>query len=313
MSGFLFEQVVFGPIKSRRLGISLGVNLLPLSRKACTFNCLYCECGWTKNVDDLITGSEQKKDSMNLPNQEGRDPIEGEAVSPGEWEDWTGEDFNLCRGGYDEMPGVEKMGYPDREIIRVELENKLSSMVDKRAMLTNITFAGNGEPTLHPDFEAIVEDTIALRNHFYPTASISVLSNASIADKESVIRALMKVDQNILKLDAGTNETFKKINNPRIAITLPEVIEKLKKFTGQMIIQTLFVKGSYRGIAFDNTTDAEIDAWLKHIEMLQPRAVMIYPIARETPIEDVRKISSEKLNMIARKVENLGVRTEVYN
>ncbi len=282
MSGFLFEQVVFGPIKSRRLGISLGVNLLPLNRKVCTFNCLYCECGWTKHADDLIT-------------QRG-----GEL--PG----------TRCSGVGDKMQGQEKRGFPDKNIICAELEKKLTSMVDKKAMLTNITFAGNGEPTLHPDFEEIVNDTIVLRNQYYPMAGISVLSNATFADREPVTRALMKVDQNILKLDAGTDETFQRINNPRIAITLPELIEKLKRFKGKMVIQTLFVKGKYRGTAFDNTTDAEVDAWLKHIDMLQPQSVMIYPIARDTPIEDVEKIAPEKLMEIARKVEALGIRAEVF-
>ena len=277
MSGFLFEQVVFGPIKSRRLGISLGVNLLPLNRKVCTFNCLYCECGWTENADA----------SKVL-------------------------DFQTCSRVGDKMRGREKTGFPDKNIIRAELEQKLASMADKKAMLTNITFAGNGEPTLHPEFEEIVNYTIALRNQYYPTAGISVLSNATLADKESVTRALMKVDQNILKLDAGTDKTFQRINNPRIVITLPELIEKLKRFKGKMVIQTLFVQGRYQGTAFDNTTDAEVDAWLKHIAVLQPQSVMIYPIARDTPIEDVQKIAPEKLMEIARKVEALGIRAEVY-
>jgi wyosine [tRNA(Phe)-imidazoG37] synthetase (radical SAM superfamily) len=258
MNGFLFEQIVFGPIRSRRLGISLGVNLLPLNKKLCSFNCLYCECGWT-------------------------------------------------------LPKTGKAVFPEREAIKMELEQRLASMQAKNAMLDAITFAGNGEPTLHPAFAEIIDDTMALRNKFYPGANITVLSNASKAGKPHIAAALKKIEQNILKLDAGTEETFQKINNPKSGITLAEILENLSLFTGQMIIQTLFVKGSHQGVPFDNTTEEELLAWLGHIERLQPRLVMIYPIARATAAEDVQKIRPEKLWEIAQRVEALGIATEVYN
>lgn len=258
MNGFLFEQVIFGPIKSRRLGISLGVNLLPLNKKHCTFNCLYCECGWT------------------LPSKD------------------------AC------------VSYPQRSEVQQQLETKLQAMKQKRSMLDTITFAGNGEPTIHPQFAEIIDDTIELRNKYFPHAKISVLSNASMAGDSAVAEALFKTEQNILKLDAGTQECFQKINNPKLNITLEQVLENLKKFSGQMIIQTLFVKGEFKGTWLDNTTDEEISAWLKHIEMLQPRLVMIYPIARATPAEGLEKVSQEKLMEIAHKVEALGIETEVF-
>ncbi len=258
MNGFLFEQIIFGPVRSRRLGISLGVNLLPLNIKHCTFNCLYCECGWTK------------------------------------------------------PKSKQCLTFPCREDIKKALEQKLLVMRNKNAMLDTITFAGNGEPTLHQEFSGIMDDAIALRNTHYPKARVAVLSNASLAGEKSIAGALMKADQNILKLDAGTNETFQKINNPRIKISLQKVLENLKQFKGQMIIQSLFVRGTYRGVAFDNTTDAELDAWLKHIDMLRPKLVMIYPIARATPTEDVEKVPMEDLQKIAAKVEALGIATEVY-
>jgi len=258
MNGFLFEQIIFGPVKSRRLGISLGVNLLPLNIKHCTFNCLYCECGWTK------------------------------------------------------PKSKECLTFPAREDIKKALEHKLVVMRNKRAMLDTITFAGNGEPTLHRDFAGIMDDTIALRDTHYPKARIAVLSNASLAGKKSVAEALLKADQNILKLDTGTDETFQKINNPRIKISLEQVLENLKQFKGQMIIQALFVRGTYQGVPFDNTTDAEVSAWLRHIDMLHPKLVMIYPIARATPTEDVEKVPMEALQQIAEKVEALGIPTEVY-
>ena len=258
MDGFLFEQIIFGPIKSRRLGISLGVNTLPLNVKHCTFNCLYCECGWTKPKNEAC------------------------------------------------------LTYPTRDDIRQALDVKLNAMHSKNAMLDTITFAGNGEPTLHKDFAGIIDDTIKLRDMHYPDAAIAVLSNASLAGSKDISDALKKVDRNILKLDAGTEETFQKINNPRIHISLEEVIQNLEAFRGKMIIQTLFTRGTYQGEPFDNATEEEVSAWLKHIEALQPELVMIYPIARATPADDVEKLDFEELQAIARRVEALGIATEVY-
>lgn len=258
MSGFLFEQIVFGPIRSRRLGISLGINLLPLDQKLCSFNCLYCECGW------------------------------------------TGPSRSNC------------ISWPNRQQVKQELEKKLAAMKGKNALLDTITFAGNGEPTLHPEFAQIIDDTIAVRNQYYPAASISVLSNASMAGDEQVAAALMKTEQNILKLDAGTQATFEKINNPAINISLEQTLANLMKFRGRMIIQTLFVQGDYHGLPIDNTTDEELEAWLGHLGLLQPRLVMIYPIARATPAEGLQKVSTQRLMEIAAKVEALGIATEVF-
>lgn len=258
MSGFLFEQIIFGPIRSRRLGISLGINLLPLNKKVCTFNCIYCECGWTPE------GAEQET------------------------------------------------GFPSKEDVVRYLEEKLSSMKEKKAMLTTITFAGNGEPTLHPDFAAIVDNTILLRNKYYPFANIAVLSNASTAGKESVSTALRKIDQSILKLDAGTEESFRQINQPRTRISLKQVLNNLKQFQGKLIIQTLFVRGLVNGKTFDNTTEEEVSQWLQHLKWLKPEVVMIYPIARATPAAGLEKIPQEELMQIAARVEKLGIITEVY-
>jgi wyosine [tRNA(Phe)-imidazoG37] synthetase (radical SAM superfamily) len=259
MSGFLFEQIIFGPIRSRRLGISLGVNLLPLNIKHCSFNCLYCECGWTG------------------PSSE------------------------------------ECLTWPSRKEIMEKLQEKLQSMASKKAMLSTITFAGNGEPTLHPEFPGIIDDTISLRDSLYPAARISVLSNASTAGDAGIAAALRKVEMNILKLDAGTEETFRMINNPHVPISLKQVLRNLEQFRGQMIIQALFVRGTINGLPFDNTSDTEVEEWLGHIERLRPASVMIYPIARATPTEDVQKVEPEKLAEIARKVEALGIPAEVYH
>ncbi len=257
MSGFLFEQIIFGPIRSRRLGISLGINLLPTYKKHCTYNCIYCECGLTPPPD----------------------------------------------------PEVH---YPKREEIKKALEQKLVAMKEKDSMLDSITFAGNGEPTIHPHFEDITNDTIELRNKYYPETVISVLTNASKVAAPGVAQALLKIEKPILKLDAGTNEMFQKLNNPRINTTLEEIIDNMMLLKGQAIIQTLFVRGTNGETYIDNTTEKEVSAWLNHLEKLQPILVMIYPIARETPVETLERINNRELMEIARRVEELGIETEVY-
>ena len=257
MSGFLFEQIVFGPIRSRRLGISLGVNLLPLNRKVCTYNCVYCECGWT------LASNQQ----------------------------------NIL---------------PDSNTVKLALETRLKALAEKNAIISSITFAGNGEPTLHPEFGNIIDSTIEIRNALYPEAKITVLSNGTQLERPEVASALRKVDQNILKLDAGSEHTYQILNQPGINFTLEHLVRLLKQFSGNLIIQSMFVRGAYNGASYDNTTDDEVQQWLQHLQYIRPQKVLIYPIARETPAGDSQKISFEILEQIARKVEACGINAEVY-
>ena len=258
MSGFLFSEVIFGPIKSRRLGISLGINLMPTNKKICNFNCIYCECGWTEQVDDI------------------------------------------------------KKTFCEREVVYSFLEEKLKLMSDEGDLLDSITFAGNGEPTLHPDFAGIVDDVILLRNKYYPEAKVTVLSNSLYLSKKDVFDTLLKVDNNILKLDAGTDKTFRQINRANKSYTLEEIVDNLKRFKGNVIIQTLFLKGEYEGEFIDNTTDEEVAAWLKCIIAIKPAYVMIYPIDRATPAADLIKLSRKELEVIAEKARANGIETKVY-
>ncbi len=259
MSGFLFEQVVFGPIKSRRLGISLGLNLLPEDEKHCTFNCLYCECGWTVPINK------------------------------------------------------RKLSFPPRDTIKSELENKLKAISGKGSFIDAITFAGNGEPTIHPDFCTVMKDTIGLRNSYFPDAKVVVLSNGTMTNNSHIRNALMMADINMLKLDAGTEETFQKLNNPIIKITLQEIVDNYKKFNGNFIVQTLFTRINYKGEIIDNTQPAELQAWLNILKKLKPALVTIYPIARDAPISEVEKISPGVLNKIGKMVEEAGLKVEIYN
>ncbi|MEN8225808.1 MAG: radical SAM protein [Bacteroidota bacterium] len=258
MGGFLFHDTVFGPVMSRRLGVSLGINLLPVDYKYCTFNCIYCECGWT-----------HKK------------------------------------------PAGSK-GLPDRKTVKKLLEAKLISIKKEGSAPDAITFAGNGEPTIHPDFAAIIDDTIALRNTYFPNARITVLSNASMLHRNDVFNALLQLDNNIQKLDAGNERMFQLINKPAGKLSLEKVVEQLTRFKGKLIIQTIFLKGEHNGTFIDNTKEEEVESWLKILKQLAPAYVMIYPVDRETPEQNIEKISFEALNKIAEKVKQIGIKTKVF-
>lgn len=258
MPTFLFDEIIFGPVKSRRLGVSLGINLLPVNRKICNFDCIYCECGWT---------------------QKG-------------------------------VVGGEKL--PTRKAVYEALEKKLSAMKEKGKAPDVITFAGNGEPTMHPEFPAIIDDTITLRNKYFQDAKIAVLSNSTAITKPAIKNALLKVDSNILKLDSALDDTIKIHNQPKMNIKANELIEQLQQFNGRLIIQTLFVRGIFEGRKIDNTTLEEIDAWLKAIDIIKPEEVMIYTFSRDTPDgNDLKKVPLNDLRHIASLVEKLGIKTQV--
>jgi len=257
MSTFLFDQIIFGPVKSRRLGVSLGVNLLPTDSKVCSFNCIYCECGWTPKKRE------------------------------------------------------QKAVLPTREIVRQKMEEKLTEMVESNELPDIITFAGNGEPTLHPDFEGIIDDTIELRDRLTPNARIAVLSNATRLHKASVIRALLKVEDNIQKLDSAFEETIQRIDCPVSNFKLENVVENLKLFKGKVIIQTLFLRGSFDGEIIDNTTEEELAEWLKLVTEIKPSQVMIYTIDRDTPASGLEKVKIDELQKIAYRVRAVGFDVQV--
>ena len=257
MSTFLFDQIIFGPVKSRRLGVSLGVNLMPTDSKVCSFDCIYCECGWTPKKRE------------------------------------------------------KKAILPSREIVRQKMEEKLAEMVENNELPDVITFAGNGEPTLHPEFEGIIDDTIELRNQLAPKARIAVLSNATMLHKASVVRALLKVEDNIQKLDSGFEETIRKIDCPASTFNLNAVVENLKSFSGKVIIQTLFLRGNFKGEIIDNTTEDEIAAWLKLVAEIKPSQVMIYTIDRDTPATGLEKIKLDELELIAFRAREIGFTVQV--
>jgi wyosine [tRNA(Phe)-imidazoG37] synthetase (radical SAM superfamily) len=258
MSTFLFDEIIFGPVKSRRLGVSLGINLLPTKRKICNFDCIYCECGWTREIEIPISRP------------------------------------------------------PSREEVYKALDHKLTELRNKNHAPDVLTYAGNGEPTLHPDFPGIIDDTLELRDKYFPQARIAVLSNATTISDPLVKAALLKVDQNILKLDSAIDSTIRIHNQPRVDFKAGELIENLAGFNGKVIIQTLFLRGTHNGRPIDNTTPSEIKAWLKAIEKIKPSEVMIYTISRDTPEgSKLNKVPLSELRKIALLVESKGIRTKI--
>ena len=255
MATQLYDNIIFGPVHSRRLGLSLGVNLLPLDCKLCSFNCIYCECGWT---------------------EKGHQPR-----------------FNK------------------REDVSRMLGAKLEEMAAAGTPPDVITFAGNGEPTLHPEFETIIDDVIKVRDIHAPRAKVSVLTNGTMIGRESVRRALLRVDNNIVKLDSAFDDTVRLIDDPLGNYSVAETVKNMKLFNGGLIVQTMFLRGEYEGRTVDNTTEREVSAWLKLIEEIKPYKVMIYTVDRDTPAPDLHKVPVAELEQIATRVRALGIECPV--
>lgn len=244
----LFHSTIFGPIHSRRLGVSLGINLMPDDGKVCSFDCLYCEAGYNSQ-------------------------------------------------------GTGTSGLPSRSQVAADLEAKLRTMKDNGDSLDVITFSGNGEPTLHQDFPAIIGDVLELRDRFYPEARVSVLTNSTRIDDEEVCRALDRVDNNILKLDSAVERTMRLIDRPASRLFTAEgVIGRLKRFSQTGIIQTMMLRGEHNGQRIDNTTDEEIDALVEAYSLIRPASVMIYSIDRSTPEEHLEKVGRDELEKIAARI-----------
>lgn len=252
MSTIIYPSPIFGPVHSRRLGLSLGINLMPGDGKVCTFDCIYCECG-----------------------------------------------FNA-----DFRPHTPR---PTRQAVREALEKQLLKMREEGQQPDVLTFAGNGEPTAHPDFPGIIDDTIALRDAYCPAAKVSVLSNATLCFRPQVKDALMKVDNNILKLDTVDAQYIARVDRPTGRYDVEQIIEGIAAFQGHAIIQSMFMKGSSHGQSVDNTTDEYVLPWLEAVKRIAPSAVMVYTIDRETPDHNLLKATHEELDRISDLVRQAGI------
>ncbi len=256
MSTIIYPSPIFGPVHSRRLGVSLGINLMPGDGKVCTFDCIYCECGF--NADHRT---------------------------------------HLRR--------------PTRKEVREALEARLQDMKANGPAPDVLTFAGNGEPTAHPHFPEIMDDTLALRDRYFPAAKVSVLSNSTMLHRPDVVAALKRIDNNILKLDTVDADYIRRVDRPTGAYDVQKIIEQLKTFQGHLIIQTMFMKGTHDGISVDNTSDRYVLPWIEAVKQIAPRQVMIYTIARETPDQHLEKATHEELDRIATLLREAGLNVSV--
>ncbi len=250
------KKMVYGPVKSRRLGISLGINLLPTDLKYCNFDCIYCECGETKN-----------NTVVNFPSIEG---------------------------------------------FKEELQAAAENMKNQGILPDSISFSGNGEACLHPDFPLFMQHVFAFRNKQFPKTKITVLSNASMLHDKVIIESLKKADQLLLKLDCGTENCFQTINRPLKAYTLNAMHSKIKSFSGEIIIQSIFVRGVIQGKPIDNTSEEEINQWIARLEDIHPKMVMIYSIDRKPALKEVKAVSKKELENIAYKLRKRGIDVKVY-
>jgi len=247
----LFNQIAYGTIHSRRLGTSLGMEIMPLEHKLCTFNCVYCECGWNEKVQHPVL--------------------------------------------------------PTRQEVHDALEAKLQEIKANNEPLDVITFSGNGEPTLHPEFKAIIADTCALRDQYCPEVKVSVLSNSTQLGRADVVEALRMCDKRILKLDAATDTMMRRIDMPvNEGLDVETIIGWLEQFEGDFILQTCFLRGEHNGERIDNTTEEELNAWYQAVERLHPKQIMIYVIDRKTPEESLEKIAPETMHAIAQPLKEKG-------
>ena len=247
-----FDDIVFGPIFSRRLGSSLGVNLLPSKGKLCNFDCVYCECGWNKD-------------------------------------------------------GIAERVFPRLEEVKAALEEKMSKAASEGVPVDSITFSGNGEPTMNPDFPEIIDVTLELRDRHFPDAKVSVLSNATLIGRPAVAEALMKVDNPILKIDASSDSLIAQINKPVGRYRLDEVVEAMMKFEGRFVLQTMFLKSP----DFDTAEPDALEKWMEIVRKVKPREIMVYTIDRETPDKSLAKYTVEEMTAFVQPLIDEGFKIQI--
>ncbi|MDL2261986.1 radical SAM protein [Bacteroidales bacterium OttesenSCG-928-I21] len=256
MATFLFDKIVFGPIKSRRLGNSLGVNILCANSKHCNYNCVYCECGWT---------------------------------------------------------GVQKNKLPTAQQVANELEKYFKYLTDESIKPDVITFAGNGEPTLNPQFNEIINETIRIRDIYATDVNIAVLSNATQLQNPKTVEAMNKIELPILKIDTTNQSEFELINAPVDSIRINTIIEQISSKINNPIIQTMFFKAKFDKYSFDNTKSEHLEKFFDVLKKISPKMVMIYSVDRDTPMKNIERIDIVKMQEIGNEIKKMGFNTIVTN
>lgn len=257
MSTVLYPSPIFGPVRSRRLGRSLGVNLLPADGKICSFDCIYCECG------------------LNA----------------------------------DHRPKLEM---PSRTTVACELEARLKALREEGVGIDAITYSGNGEPTSHPEFLGVVQDTCRLRDAYFPDARVCLLTNATHLDRDDVFEAVKLLDKACLKLDTVDPDYIKRVDRPNCPYKIERLIARMKELSGACIVQTMFMKGTFEGVSVDNTTPEYVDPWVQAVADIAPLGVDIYTLARDTPVQGLKRVTTAELEAIADKLRSRGINVHCY-
>jgi wyosine [tRNA(Phe)-imidazoG37] synthetase (radical SAM superfamily) len=248
----LQKDVIYGPINSRRLGRSLGINLLPAARKVCTFDCVYCQYGRAKAVSDPAA----------------------------------------------------KIAFPPAAIVLRKLEEAVGQQPSPPDYLT---FSGNGEPSLHPQFPEIVEEVRQLRDRMCPETRLAILSNSSRVLRGEIRHAIETLDDPIMKLDAGDFDTLRQINRPAAGITFDKIMDGLAALP-RLIIQSMIISG-----AVENAKGEALEDWFAAIARLSPVMVQIYSAERPVAETGVQRVPKETLEDLARQTQQrTGIRVEAY-
>ena len=259
MATFLWSDIVFGPIHSRRVGTSLGINLLPTGGKVCTFDCIYCECG---------------------------------AMASG-------------------VP-VKDRRMPSLEQVSDAMSRRFKELYDEGVKVDSISFTGNGEPTLHRDFPAIIDRTVELRDKYFPSAVISVFSNSTTLDRAGVFEALMKADNRIMKVDCSDEQLLNVVNKPSGRFSLENVLKNLERFKGDFVLQTMFFKGAVDGCEFDLTAPGLVEGWMEIVRRLRPSRIMVYSLDRDTPVSGLVRTGQQRLRDITAPLREEGFDVEIF-
>ena len=252
----LLEHITYGPVASRRLGRSLGVNLLPPGMKVCNMNCAYCQYGWTRLAARY-------------------------------------------RG--------QGTGWPTPEAVEAAVEARLTHAAVTGETIDRLTIAGHGEPTLHPDFEDIVERLAAVRDRVAPSVRTAILSNSTTAGVQTVRNALARIDERYMKLDAGDSFTFAAINGTATAFTV--LVERLRALP-PIVIQAMFVTEPSGRI--DNSSDRSVDAWIDAVESLRATGVHVYTLDRAPAHSALQPVPARRLREIAERVKRIGIPADVF-
>ena len=244
--------IIYGPLKSRRLGRSLGINLLPTAFKVCSLNCSYCQYGWTKE----LTNS---------------------AVKYREY-----------------LPSIQ------------DVRQSLTGALRLNNEIDYLTFSGNGEPTLHPDFSEIIDEVLNIREKLAPNVIIAVLSNSTTCWQPKIKQALESIDLPIMKFDVGNKAAFKKMNHGPAAVTFEHVFHGLQSLRN-IAVQTMFVQGKV-----NNSTRKEVESWVNGLEEIDPLWVQIYSLDRGAASKQLARVEPTRLQEIANVAkEKTGLLIEV--